>query len=375
MNNKINEFIEELLPSDITPDKKENLRQELECHILEAIDFYEENGFSYEKSVEKALSDFCSDEKTKQTIKNKFANLHSENSIASIIKKIIIFYVPTNIILHLFGRYMINTTVIVNAIIIPLIFYLIFTIIDKNKKLKKSVRSAISIFVALFLIFQSYLTLLFSFSDLIYVTQNETKIDFSEKTIEYRWEPDIWADDYDPDGYDSFTKSFIPTEFKNFDNVDIYTYDEEHIFHEAGATTYIFNYKDNETYLNEKNNINETYSYFDDSLTLYDFDFKYFSAPLSLEHNGKTYINSWYDAELYIIGTNDKTNQISFTIHYGGFYDYKELETPITKEVLVDGEKLPIPFNEIPDENSIDEYFYKNYCGWKYISFFNFFLK
>ena len=51
MNNKINEFIEELLPSDITPDKKENLKQELECHILEAIDFYEENGFSYEKKA------------------------------------------------------------------------------------------------------------------------------------------------------------------------------------------------------------------------------------------------------------------------------------------------------------------------------------
>ena len=33
---------------------EENLKQELECHILEAIDFYEENGFSYEKSVEKA---------------------------------------------------------------------------------------------------------------------------------------------------------------------------------------------------------------------------------------------------------------------------------------------------------------------------------
>lgn len=373
MNNKINEFIEELLPSDITPDKKDFLIQELECHILEAIDFYEENGFSYEKSVEKAFNDFYNDEKTKEIIKNKFANLHGENSVASIIKKIILFYIPINIILHLFGKYMISESVIIHAILIPIVFYLIFSMIDKHKKIKKSTRSAISIVISLVFLFQAYLTL-FSFCDLVYITQNETKIDFSEDTIEYSWEPDIWADGYAPDDYDSFTKTFIPTEFKNFDNVDIYTYDEELIFHEAGATTYIFNYKDNETYLSEKNNINETYSYFDDSLTLYGFDFKYFLAPLSLEHNGKTYINSWYD-ELYIIGTNDKTNQISFTIHYGGFYDYTELETPITKEVWVDGELCKIPFYETVDKNSVDETFYKDYCGLKYVMFFNFFLK
>ena len=65
MNNKINEFIEELLPPDINHSKKEDLRQELENHILDAIEFYEENGFSYEKSVERALNEFCSDEKNK----------------------------------------------------------------------------------------------------------------------------------------------------------------------------------------------------------------------------------------------------------------------------------------------------------------------
>lgn len=374
MDNRINDFINTLLPDDITPTKKEELSQELESHILDTIDFYIENGFSYEKSVDKALADFCDDEKTKKKIKNKFVNLHSENSVASIIKKIIIFYVPINIILHLFGGYMIGKAVIIHAILIPIIFYLIFSMIDKHKKIKKSIRSAISIVISLVFIFHSFLALL-SFYEVVYINPNETQIDFSEETTIFFWEPDILEDDYDPAAYDSFTKSFIPTEFKNFDNVDIYTYDEEHIFHEASATTYIFNYKDNETYLKEKNHINETYSYFDDSLTLYGFDFKYFSAPLSLEHNGKTYINSWYDTELYIIGTNDKTNQISFTIHYGGFYDYKELETPITKEVWVDGENVTIPFNKVPDENSIDEYFYKNYCGWKYISFFNFFLK
>ena len=36
-----------------------------------AIEFYEENGFSYEKSVDKALSDFCNDKKTKKKIAKK----------------------------------------------------------------------------------------------------------------------------------------------------------------------------------------------------------------------------------------------------------------------------------------------------------------
>lgn len=68
MNNKINEFIESLLPADINSTKKENLKLEIENHIFDAIEFYEENGFPYEKSVEKAFNDFCNDEKTKKKI-------------------------------------------------------------------------------------------------------------------------------------------------------------------------------------------------------------------------------------------------------------------------------------------------------------------
>ena len=94
MNNKINEFIESLLPADINSTKKENLKLEIENHIFDAIEFYEENGFSYEKSIEKALNDFCNDEKTKKKIKKNYRKLHSENSLATFFKKTIIVCIP-----------------------------------------------------------------------------------------------------------------------------------------------------------------------------------------------------------------------------------------------------------------------------------------
>ena len=53
MKNKISEFIESLLPADINSTKKENLKLEIENHIFDEIEFYEENGFLMKKVLKK----------------------------------------------------------------------------------------------------------------------------------------------------------------------------------------------------------------------------------------------------------------------------------------------------------------------------------
>ena len=373
MDNKINEFIENLLPVDINLTKKENLKLELENHILDAIEFYEENGFSYEKSVEKALSDFCNDEKTKNVIKDTLANLHGENSVASIIKKLILIYIPVNITLHLFANYMIHIGTLVNAIIIPLIFYFVFSAIENRKNIKKSVRSTISLVIALILVVHSFLAL-FSFTDIIHITSNKTQVDFKDNTIDYTWDPDWFDENYDPEDYDRLTKTFIPTDIKNYATVDIYAYEENTALHEAGATTYIFKYKNKHEFEKERNRISALYSYFENSITLSGFEFNYFAPPSTITHNNKTYSLDW-EKPLYIIGFNEKTNQILLTIHYGEFFDYTSLDSPVYKKVIVDGEPCEMPFYETVDKSSVDETFYKDYCGLKYVMFFNFFLK
>lgn len=373
MNNKINEFIESLLPDDINQTKKESLKFELESHILDAIEFYEENGFSYEKSVEKALSDFCNDEKTKNTIKNTFANLYGENSIASIIKKLILIYIPVNVTLHLFANYMIHIGTLVNAIIIPLIFYFVFSAIENRKNIKKSVRSTIALVIGLILVAHGFIALL-SFTDIIHITSNETQVNFKDNAIDYTWEPDWFDENYNPEDYDYLSKTFIPTDIKNYVTIDIYAYEEDTAFHEASATTYIFKYENKPIFEKERNRLINLYSYFEDSITLSGFKLNYFAPPSTITHNNKTYSLNW-EKPLYIIGFNEKTNQILLTIHYGEFFDYTSLDTPVYKEVIVDGELCKMPFYETADKASIDETFYKDYCGLKYVMFFNFFLK
>ncbi len=373
MNNKINEFIESLLTDDINQTKKESLKLEIENHILDAIEFYEENGFSYEKSVEKALNDFCNDEKTKTKIKNTFANLHGENSVASIIKKLILIYIPLNITLHLFANYMIHVGVLVNAIIIPLIFYFIFSVIESRKKIKKAVRSTTSLVIALIFVAHGFLAL-FSFTDIIHITSDKTQVDFKHNTIGYTWEPDWFDENYAPEDYDYLSKTFIPTDFKNYDTIDIYAYEEDTAFHEASATTYIFKYENKPEFEKERNRISDLYSYFEKSISLSGFELNYFAPPSTITHNNKTYSLNWGE-ELYIIGFNEETNQILLTIHYGEFFDYLPLDTPVYKEVIVDGELCELAFSETVDKSSVDETFYKDYCGLKYVMFFNFFLK
>lgn len=376
MKNKISEFIESLLPADINSTKKENLKLEIENHIFDAIEFYEENGFPYEKSVEKALSDFCNDEKTKKKIKKNYRKLHSENSLATFFKKTILVCIPLSLIIHLILGYMINWSVCLYSIIQPLFFYLIFYAIDKNKFLKKRVRSIFSIIIFIILLYSTGLFFLTSFVDKIEIQTNNHTINLSDSPLFYEYSAHWYnekIEDYEYE-YNYIEKNFMPTEFDNFESFDIYYYSEQSAFHEPSATTYIFKYENELEFAKERSKIKNLYSYFEDSITLSGFKLKYFLPPSTINQNNKKYSLNWGE-ELYIIGFNEKTNQILLTIHCGGFFDYTTLDIPVYKEVIVDGELCEMPFYETVDKSSVDETFYKDYCGLKYVMFFNFFLK
>ena len=135
----------------------------------------------------------------------------------------------------------------------------------------------------------------------------------------------------------------------------------------------------------------ELYKNYIESKSLYNFNFKYFSPCYTDEDFDKEhyypvnyfgddteyYDTTWGPANdtLYCIGTNDKTNQIAIICHYTQWYDLELLEEPISESIVIDGKETEKCFEFKPVNSSVDEYFYTDFCGWKYISFFNFFLK
>jgi hypothetical protein len=73
--------------------------------------------------------------------------------------------------------------------------------------------------------------------------------------------------------------------------------------------------------------------------------------------------SSWFGREF----TLDEWKDFSFGVNV--------ICSSVYKEVIVDGELCELPFFETVDNSSVDETFYKDYCGLKYVMFFNLFLK
>ncbi len=78
--NKITEFVEDFIPKNLSKKQKEKLKEELICHILDKKDYYVDLGYGEEESIEKAIEDFCVDEKDKDYINSEFENLYSERN-------------------------------------------------------------------------------------------------------------------------------------------------------------------------------------------------------------------------------------------------------------------------------------------------------
>lgn len=101
MNEKIRQYIDSVVPEGLDKQKRTELCDELECHIFDIIDDYEEIGYTYEQSVDIALEKMGEDSKIKKEIKDNFDELHHEETIWAI--WVCIGLVFFNLFLALFG--------------------------------------------------------------------------------------------------------------------------------------------------------------------------------------------------------------------------------------------------------------------------------
>ena len=78
--NKIESYVDSVIPKNIPKFKQQKLRAEIEAHIFDRIDFYTEIGYDTDASIDKAIADMGEDEETKSSIRNNFEELHHERT-------------------------------------------------------------------------------------------------------------------------------------------------------------------------------------------------------------------------------------------------------------------------------------------------------
>ena len=77
--NKIESYIDSVIPKNIPKSKQQKLKSEIESHIYDRIDFYTDIGYDTDSSINKALTDMGEDEETKTSIRNDFEEIHYES--------------------------------------------------------------------------------------------------------------------------------------------------------------------------------------------------------------------------------------------------------------------------------------------------------
>ena len=83
--NKIESYIDSVIPKNIPKSKQQKLKSEIESHIYDRIDFYTDIGYDTDSSINKALADMGEDEETKTSIRNDFEELHHEHIFVSVL--------------------------------------------------------------------------------------------------------------------------------------------------------------------------------------------------------------------------------------------------------------------------------------------------
>lgn len=83
--NRVKAFVDSFIPENLPKKKRLELKDELECHILDKADFYKEIGYSLEDSIEKAIEDFGTKDEMRTQIYNEFEELYYERSWFGII--------------------------------------------------------------------------------------------------------------------------------------------------------------------------------------------------------------------------------------------------------------------------------------------------
>lgn len=78
--NRINDYVNSLVPLNIPKRKRKDIREELLSHIFDRIDYYKEIGYDTDSAIDKALCDMGEDEATKASVRNEFEQLHHERT-------------------------------------------------------------------------------------------------------------------------------------------------------------------------------------------------------------------------------------------------------------------------------------------------------
>ncbi len=87
--NNINEFISSFLPKNIPSKKRQQLYDEMECHILDRADFYIEIGYDEETALKKSMECFGEENEMKESIKKDFEELYHERLYYAVIAGIV----------------------------------------------------------------------------------------------------------------------------------------------------------------------------------------------------------------------------------------------------------------------------------------------
>ena len=91
--NKIESYVDSVIPKNIPKSKQKILRAEIEAHIFDRIDFYTDIGYDTDASIDKAIADMGEDEKVKSSIRNNFEELHFERTWRALIASVFVLII------------------------------------------------------------------------------------------------------------------------------------------------------------------------------------------------------------------------------------------------------------------------------------------
>lgn len=146
MNPKLSAYLDSLVPKNLSEKRRKVLFDELQCHILDKADRYEEIGYSKEESLDLALRDMGEDEKTKEAINGEFESLYREKTCWAILAGVLIFVL--NLLCARFGQFVTSADYLgdpdftMNLTSFGIIFVMLFIVVAaRSFKLRKTLIS------------------------------------------------------------------------------------------------------------------------------------------------------------------------------------------------------------------------------------------
>lgn len=91
MTNRINQYLDSVIPKNIPKKMRRQLSDEYISHIYEKIDLYKEIGFAEDDALEKALSEMGNTDETKKEINASFEKLYKERTFMAVLSGLAVF--------------------------------------------------------------------------------------------------------------------------------------------------------------------------------------------------------------------------------------------------------------------------------------------